>query len=265
LKMEGALRHALEREEFRLCYQPQVDIDSGRIIGFEALLRWQPPDKPLVSPDEFIPIAEETGLIVSIGEWVLETACRQIRIWADEGLGHHLRVAVNLSARQFRQHNLVEVIRQILQRTGCNPRHLELEITETVVMEKPEIAADVLRQLSAMGVRLAIDDFGTGYSSLAYLKRFPIHTLKIDRSFIGDITVDNDDAEIVKAVIALAHAMNRQIVAEGVETDGQLAFLRQYGCDLAQGYYFGRPLFIDKATELLYQQKINERSNVKSG
>jgi diguanylate cyclase (GGDEF)-like protein/PAS domain S-box-containing protein len=259
LKMESALRHALEREEFRLCYQPQVDIDSGRIVGFEALLRWQPPDKPLISPADFIPIAEETGLIVSIGEWVLETACRQIKVWADEGLGHNLRVSVNLSARQFRQQNLVEVIRHILQKTGCHPRYLELEITESVVMDKPEMAADILRQLSTMGVRLAIDDFGTGYSSLAYLKRFPIHTLKIDRSFIGDITVDSDDAEIVKAVIALAHAMNRQIVAEGVETDGQLAFLRQYGCDQAQGYYFGRPMFLDKATELLYQQKISER------
>lgn len=264
LKMEGALRHALERDEFRLSYQPQVDIDTGRILGFEALLRWQPPDKPMIMPGDFIPIAEETGLIVPIGEWVLETACRQTRIWIDEGLGNHVRVSVNLSARQFRQHNLVEVIRQILQKTGCNPRHLELEITESVVMDQPEMAEDILRQLSAMGLRLAIDDFGTGYSSLAYLKRFPIHTLKIDRSFIGDITDDNDDAEIVKAVIALAHAMKRQIVAEGVETDGQLAFLRQYGCDLAQGYYFGRPLFVDKATELLYQQRINESTRVNS-
>ncbi len=259
LKMEGALRHALERKEFRLYYQPQVDIDSGRIIGFEALLRWQPPDKPLVSPNEFIPVAEETGLIVSIGEWVLETACRQTKMWIDAGLGKHLRIAVNLSARQFRQHDLVEVIRHILHKTGCNPRHLELEITESVVMDKPEMAADILRQLNEMGLRLAIDDFGTGYSSLAYLKRFPIHTLKIDRSFIGDIAVDNDDAEIVKAVIALAHAMNRVIVAEGVETDEQLAFLRQYGCDQAQGYYFGRPLFVDKATALLYQQKNSEQ------
>lgn len=265
LKMEGALRHALERNEFRLTYQPQVDIDTGRILGFEALLRWQPPDKPMVMPGDFIPIAEETGLIVPIGEWVLETACRQTKVWIEEGLGDHVRVSVNLSARQFRQHNLVDVIRQILQKTGCHPRHLELEITESVVMEQPEMAEDILRQLSAMGLRLAIDDFGTGYSSLAYLKRFPIHTLKIDRSFIGDITDDNDDAEIVKAVIAMAHAMKRQIVAEGVETDGQLAFLRQYGCDLAQGYYFGRPLFVDKATELLYAQSINESARVSSG
>jgi diguanylate cyclase (GGDEF)-like protein/PAS domain S-box-containing protein len=255
LKMEGAMRHALDREEFRVYYQPQIDIESGDIVGFEALLRWQQPTRALISPNEFIPVAEQTGLIVSIGMWVLEAACIQVKKWADAGLGRNVRVAVNLSARQFRQPNLVEVIQQILRKTQCHPRCLEIEITESVVMEKPEIAADILRQLSAMGLRLAIDDFGTGYSSLAYLKRFPIHTLKIDRSFIGDITVDNDDAEIVKAVIALAHAMKRKIIAEGVETDAQLAFLRQYGCDQAQGYYFGRPLVVDAATNMLVEQK----------
>lgn len=250
LKLEGALRHALERCEFSLHYQPQVDIDSARIVGFEALLRWQMDGVP-VSPDKFISVAEETGLIVPIGEWVLQTACAQLQQWREAGYGDDLKMSVNLSARQFRQQDLVKMVRRILSETGSKPNHLVLEITESVVMEAPEAAADVLRQINDMGVRLAIDDFGTGYSSLSYLKRFPIHTVKIDKSFIRDINVDVDDAEIVKAVIALSHAMKRNIVAEGVETDEQLAFLRQHGCDQIQGYYFGRPLDGASTTVLL--------------
>ena len=254
LRMEGALRRALERKEFVLAYQPQVDIATRRIVGFEALIRWQPPGQPMIYPDKFISIAEETGLIIPIGEWVLETACRQITAWRQAGLGEDIKMSVNLSASQFRQDDIVDRIRRTLDSTGCDAAQLVLEITESVVMEAPEATVDILRQLSAMGVRLAIDDFGTGYSSLSYLKRFPIHTLKIDRSFIRDIIVDNDDAEIVKAVIALAHAMNRNIVAEGVEDRRQLDFLARLGCDQAQGYFFGKAMASSPATDLLIRQ-----------
>lgn len=250
LKLEGALRYALDRREFRLYYQPQVEIESERIVGFEALLRWNMDGVP-VSPDKFISVAEETGLILPIGEWVLRTACEQLKQWQEQGLGQGLKMSVNLSARQFRQRDLVQMVRTVLDETGCRAQQLVLEITESVVMETPEVAADILRQLNNMGVRLAIDDFGTGYSSLSYLKRFPIHTLKIDKSFIGDVTEGGDNAEIVKAVIALSHAMKRNIVAEGVETDRQLAFLRQYGCDQVQGYYFGKPVSAVESTRLL--------------
>jgi diguanylate cyclase (GGDEF)-like protein/PAS domain S-box-containing protein len=260
LRLEAALRRALEREEFVLAYQPQVDISSGRIVGFEALIRWHPPGKDMIYPDKFIALTEETGLIVPIGEWVLETACRQITAWQRAGLGRGLKMSVNLSASQFRQDDIVDMVRRTLLRTGCAAEDLVLEITESVVMENPEATVDTLRQLSAMGVRLAIDDFGTGYSSLSYLKRFPIHTLKIDRSFIRDIDVDSDDAEIVKAVIALAHVMNRNIVAEGVEDGVQLDFLRHHGCDQAQGYYFGKGVAYDEATRLLELQGLCDRA-----
>jgi len=242
LKLEGALRNALLRNEFVLHYQPQMDIASGSIVGVEALLRWQPPGEEMIYPADFIPIAEETGLIVAIGEWVLRTACLQQKAWSRGGLLAPLRVAVNLSARQFKQQDIVKMVSRALEESGCDAQFLELEITESIVMDSPEAAAATLQKLSDMGVHLSIDDFGTGYSSLAYLKRFPIHSLKIDRSFVRDITTDADDAAIAKAVIALAHSMKLRVIAEGVETLEQLEFLREQQCDQMQGYYLSRPL-----------------------
>ena len=241
LTLESGLRHAVERGELQLMYQPQIDLADGAVVGVEALLRWQPAGGRLVMPDDFIPIAEETGLIVPIGEWVLRTACAQHLAWRRAGL-RDVRIAVNLSARQFRQPDLDAMVARVLADTGCSPSCLELEITETVLMERPDSAAQTLQALSDMGVQLAIDDFGTGYSSLSYLKRFPIHALKIDRSFVRDIPGDSDDAAIAGAVIALAHSMGLTVVAEGVETPQQRDFLRGQRCDHAQGYYFSEPV-----------------------
>ena len=245
LRMEGALQRALQRGEFLLHYQPVVDIGggsgSGAVTGVEALLRWQPQDRPMVSPAEFIPLAEETGLIVPIGDWVLETAMRQQVAWKQAGLPP-VRVSVNLSARQFLGQDVAERVAALLRETRCDPACLTLEITESVLMENPAAATETMGRLAAMGVQLAIDDFGTGYSSLASLKRFPIHSLKIDRSFVMDLTQDADDAAIVNAVIALAHSMKLNVIAEGVETREQLAFLQERGCDQMQGYCFSRPV-----------------------
>lgn len=255
LKLETGLRRALERGEFAVHYQPQMDIESGRIIGVEALLRWEPPGRPMVFPGDFIPSAEETGLIVPIGEWVLRRACSQKRQWHDEGQFPDVRVAVNLSARQFKQQDIVKMVSRVLDETGCRPEWLELEITESVVMESPEAAAETLHKLSAMGVHLSIDDFGTGYSSLSYLKRFPIDALKIDKSFVRDITVDADDAAIAKAVIALAHSLKLAVIAEGVETIEQLEFLRAQNCNMMQGYYLSRPLPVGKLESFMRESK----------
>ncbi|SFC85081.1 EAL domain-containing protein [Massilia yuzhufengensis] len=241
LRMEGALQRALQRQEFLLYYQPVVDIGSGVVSGVEALLRWQPQDRPMVSPADFIPLAEETGLIVPIGDWVLETAMRQQVAWREAGLSP-VRISVNLSARQFLGQDVAQRVAALLAGTGCDPAFLTLEITESVLMENPAAATETMGRLAAMGVQLAIDDFGTGYSSLASLKRFPIHSLKIDRSFVMDLTRDADDAAIVNAVIALAHSMKLNVIAEGVETDEQLAFLQRHGCDQMQGYCFSRPV-----------------------
>ena len=242
LKLEAALRNALLRNEFVLHYQPQMDIASGAIVGVEALLRWQPPHAEMIYPADFIPIAEETGLIVGIGEWVLRTACAQRQAWARNEGHPPLRMAINLSARQFKQQDIAKTVSRALEESGCEPGWLELEITESVLMDNPEAAAATLQKLSDMGVHLSIDDFGTGYSSLAYLKRFPIHTLKIDRSFVSDITCDADDAAIAKAVIALAHSMKLRVIAEGVESREQLDFLRGQMCDQMQGYHLSQPL-----------------------
>jgi len=241
LDLETALRHALERQEFVLHYQPQVDLISGRIIGMEALVRWQRPGTGLVSPLDFIPLAEETGLIVPIGEWVLRTACAQNRAWQEAGLPA-LQMSVNIAARQFQQQNLAEVVARVLQETGLDPRWLMLEITESTVMRDAGAAVETLREIGSLGVGLSVDDFGTGYSSLSYLKRFPLNCLKIDKSFIDDITTDPNDAAITTAIISMAGSLEIKVIAEGVETLAQLNFLRARGCDAMQGYYFSKPL-----------------------
>jgi diguanylate cyclase (GGDEF)-like protein len=241
LALESELRAALEKNQLVLHYQPKVDMRSGGIVGVEALVRWQHPQRGLIAPSEFIPFAEETGLIVPLGRWVLREACRQNRAWQDLGLAN-LVVGVNISGVQFQQRDLVETVASALEASGLAARHLELEITESVVMQNAPEAIIMLDELHRMGVGLSIDDFGTGYSSLNYLKRFPIDTLKIDQSFIRDISSDSDDAAIVQAIIALAHGMRLRVVAEGVETNGQLEFLRALGNDQYQGYLYSRPL-----------------------
>ncbi|WP_019142283.1 putative bifunctional diguanylate cyclase/phosphodiesterase [Noviherbaspirillum massiliense] len=252
LEMEKSLRHALENGEFELHYQPKVSTASGEIVAMEALVRWRHPQKGLVSPAEFIPLAEDMGLIIPLGAWVLSTACRQNRQWQLSGLPR-LRVAVNLSAVQFRQKDLVEFIAQVLEDTGLEASCLELEVTESTVMQDAEEAALILERLHAKGIHISIDDFGTGYSSLSYLKRFHLDSLKIDRSFVRDISSDPDDAAIVKSVIALAHSLRLRVIAEGVETGEQLAFLRTLGCDEYQGYYRSRPLPAQEFERLLRQ------------
>lgn len=252
LAFESSLRRALEREEFELHYQPQVDLLTGRIVGAEALLRWNHPEQGVVSPARFIPVLEQTGMIFAVGVWVMETACKQTREWRDRGLVPDLRISVNLSAKQFAQRDLGEIISGILERTGLDPDALELEVTESLLMEDTEESNLKLRQLKAdRGVRVSIDDFGIGYSSLAYLKRFPLDVLKIDRSFVRDLTVDPDDAAIVSAIVALARNLRLKVIAEGVETAAQLEYLRRQSCDEAQGYYFSRPLPADEFVHLL--------------
>ena len=241
LALESDLRHALEREEFVVYYQPQVDIGTGQIVGTEALVRWRHPERGLVSPMEFIPLAEETGLIVELGEWVLRTACAQNKAWEEAGIPV-MRVAVNVSSRQFQRRDLVETVMQVLNKTGLDADSLELEITESTAIQDVDHTIAVLRSLRDEGVRVAIDDFGTGYSALSYLKRLPIDTVKIDESFVRDITIDPDDAAIAATVITIAHDLKLSVIAEGVETEEQLAFLEERGCDEMQGYLFSKPL-----------------------
>ena len=248
--IESALRHAVERQEFYLVYQPKISVQTGEVLGAEALLRWENPQRGLVSPVDFIPVAEETGLIVPIGEWVLRRACADIRKWHAAGFDH-VSVAVNLSARQFRHGELIQTIRQALQDSGIAARQLELEITESLLMDDTEASQVALNDLKALGTSIFLDDFGTGYSSLAYLKKFPIDGLKIDRSFIRDLPGDPDDEAITHAILALSQALRLRVVAEGVENEAQLEFLRRAGCSVVQGFYFSRPLVFDKFLEWL--------------
>ncbi|MGH8742412.1 MAG: putative bifunctional diguanylate cyclase/phosphodiesterase, partial [Burkholderiales bacterium] len=240
-RLESDLHAALARREFELHYQPKLSVAGGAVVGMEALLRWRHPQRGLVSPAEFIPLAEETGLIIPIGEWVLAEACRQNRAWQERGLPK-LRVAVNISAIQFRQSNLLETVAQALRAARLAAEYLELEITESVVMQNAAEAIGKLEQLRAMGVELSIDDFGTGYSSLSYLKSFPVHTLKIDRAFIQDLAENSEAALLVGAIIAMAHGLKRTVIAEGVETETQLRALRSLHADQYQGYYHSKPL-----------------------
>lgn len=251
LTMENDMRRAIDREEFVLYYQPRVDIRSGKISGLEALVRWEHPQKGLVSPMEFIPLAEETGLIVPIGEWVLKAACRQNQEWQKAGLLHMpLTISVNISGHQFRQENLIKIIEKVLGDYELGPGCLEIEITESVVMKNADTTVSMMNELKNMGVRLSMDDFGTGYSSFSYLKRFPLDNIKVDRSFINDITEKNEDKAIVRAIIAMAHNLQLTVIAEGVETGQQLALLKEMGCDEMQGYLFSRPLTSDGIYQL---------------
>ena len=248
--LENNLRRALEREEFKVFYQPKVNAKTGQIGGVEALVRWQHPELGLVSPADFIPLAEDTGLIEPLGEWVLRTACAQSHQWQTDGFAS-MFIAVNLSPRQFQQPNLLEIITEIIKTTRVNPNCLVLELTESSIMKNPEAAIKILGELKKMQIKIAIDDFGTDYSSLGYLKRLPIDILKIDRSFIFDVTTDADDAALVMAIITLAHNLSLQVVAEGVETEEQLRFLRLLRCDGWQGYLYSKPVPAESLSQML--------------
>jgi diguanylate cyclase (GGDEF)-like protein/PAS domain S-box-containing protein len=250
--LANSLRRAIELDQLELYYQPKVDFQTGQIRGLEALIRWNHPDYGQVPPLQFIPLAEETNLIIPLGEWVLTTACQQHCDWIDQGLPP-IPIALNLSARQFREKNLADVVAQVLQRTGMNPHYLEFELTESSVMDEPEASAEMLRRLRAMGTVVSIDDFGTGYSSLGYLRRFPINTLKIDRSFIRELETDPDSLSIIQAIVSMARSMNLRTVAEGVETVEQLQSLRRLRCDEMQGYLFSPPLPAGQITGFLRQ------------
>jgi diguanylate cyclase (GGDEF)-like protein len=254
VRMQTETRRALERGEFQVHYQPKVELATGRICGFEALLRWQHPEKGLVPPAEFIPVLEETGLIVPTGEWVMRTACAQIKAWREAGLPSS-PIAVNLSARQFQQKDLEASICRVLRESAVAPPLLQFELTESLLMADPEGAARTLLGLKELGVRLSVDDFGTGYSSLAYLKRFAVNELKIDRVFIRDIVADPDDAAITLAIINLAHTLDLEVVAEGVETEAQVNFLRSHGCDQMQGFYFAAPRTAADCTRALREDQ----------
>lgn len=249
LGMETQLRHALARGELALHYQPQVDFASQRIVGVEALVRWQHPEFGQVPPSVFIPVAEDTGLIVAIGEWVLRSACIQGRIWQEEGFD--ITVAVNLSARQLTHSDLFGTVSSILNETGFKPCLLDLELTESMVMEKSAEMIEILHQLKELGVRISLDDFGTGYSSLSYLRRFPIDTIKIDRSFVQDITSETDGGALASAIIAMAHSLKMEVIGEGVESAEQLSYLRAHRCDVFQGYFFSRPVPRESVTSML--------------
>lgn len=251
LGTEASLHYALEREELEVWYQPQVSLKDGKIVGAEALLRWQHPERGLVSPAKFIPIAEETGLIVPIGQWVLQTACQQVQVWQTMGYSD-LRIAVNLSARQFQQPALRRNLVEICLSTGLDPKYLDLELTESTVVQNPEVAIATLQELKTLGVQLALDDFGTGYSSLSYLQRFPFDILKIDRVFIHQSTVNEKNKALTTGIIKMAHQLHLKVIAEGVEREAERNLLCQQHCDEMQGYLFSRPLTAKGFQKLLF-------------
>ena len=252
LTLERSLRDAVERDEMVVYYQPRVDIKTRRVVGFEALVRWNHPQLGMVSPAQFIPLAEETGLIIPLGEWVLRTACKQNKAWQLAGLPP-VRVSVNLSGAQFYKDDLYKTVKDVLEETGLDPDWLELEVTESMLMKDAESTIETLHKLKSAGIHLSIDDFGTGYSSLSYLKRFPIDALKIDRSFIREVTTNPDDAAIATSIILMGHSLRLSVVAEGVEEESQLAFLQVLQCNEIQGFLFSPPVPADRAEGFLRQ------------
>ena len=253
LLLESQMRPGLERGEFVVEYQPQVDVKTFQLVGMEALVRWNHPALGMLQPSDFIQLAEDTGMITQIGDWVLRTAFAQNKLWLDSGFSP-MRLAVNVSARQFQQSAFIGTICDLLKETNLDPALLELELTEASIMKEPEKAIDKLNKLRDLGIKIAIDDFGTGYSSLSYLKRFPIDTLKIDKTFVADVSTDEDDAAIAKAIVMMGHALDMSVIAEGVETPQQLEYLTSLGCDAIQGYLFSPPLSTQSFTELLMEQ-----------
>ena len=261
IMLEKHLLAALQNKEFFLVYQPQYELDTNEIIGIEALIRWKNPILGLIKPDAFIPIAEKIGIITDIGDWVLKEACRQFKEWQDKGFIHRrTKIAINLSIIQMKQSNFLERVIEILVAVNINPRSVELELTESMIMDDPHSALVLLEKISALGITIAIDDFGTGYSSLSRLKQFPVHILKIDKSFLYDLSVSRDNASIIKSIIALAHGLDLTVVAEGVETAEQLAFLRENACDYVQGFYFTQPLSTVDMEALLEKTKTSTPS-----
>ena len=253
LDMESELRQAISKEELFLLYQPQVDAENGKIVGVETLVRWQHPRKGVVSPAMFIPVAEDSDIILDVGLWVLERACHNLRNWHDRGFAH-LQMAINVSGRQFAQQDVVASVRHILETTGLPPHAIEIEITESVAMAGGERNLRILHELAGLGINLAIDDFGTGYSNLAYLQRFPIDVLKIDITFVRDVDSNPDNAAIATAIIQMAHSLGFRVVAEGVETEAEWQWLRENGCDIIQGYLFGKPITGDKLLKRLMME-----------
>jgi EAL domain-containing protein (putative c-di-GMP-specific phosphodiesterase class I) len=262
MRLEIGLRKALEQNEFKIVYQPQVDVITGELVGVEALIRWHHPEWGVISPVEFIPIAEETGLILQIGEWVLHGACLQNKMWQKAGYPS-IRMSVNISSRQFQQSDLVQMVSGILEKTKLHPNDLELELTESIIQDS-KYAVSKMEQLKSMGIHLSIDDFGTGYSSLSYLKTFPINTLKIDRSFTKNIYSDPKDASLVETIINMAHNLDLKVIAEGVETKEQLQFLKQRQCNEAQGYFFSRPISAQEVSSIFEKQVNLDKKTIKS-
>ena len=261
ITMETWLRYALEREEFEVYYQPQLNLHSGRVEGSEALIRWRHPEHGYISPAKFVPLAEDTGLIVPIGQWVLETACAQAKRWLEQNIGMKY-VSINLSRVQFNQTNLIDSIKSILASSGLSPQNLELEVTETALMQDAEAAIEILSELKSLGIRIAVDDFGTGYSSLSYLKQLPIDTLKFDNCFVRGATHDSKNQAILQSTIELAHRLDLKVVAEGVENQAEQNLLNQYDCDYLQGYWVGRPMPAEAMAKVLATSHQKEPSLV---